>query len=102
MYFHTDNVGTMGRLRLALANADKIRFSVDSAGRLKFKVGEGMWSEPIPSTPDPYRDPPVEKGVWRHEDGTACTAYPDSMDWTYTDEPYNCHIHDQLMWMEKR
>lgn len=73
MYFHTDNVGTMGRLRLALANADKIRFSVDSAGRLKFKVGEGMWSEPIPSTPDPYRDPQPSP-EWRHLDQTLCSG----------------------------
>lgn len=38
----------------------------------------------------------VEKGVWRHEDGTACTSYPDSIDWTYVipEHPgssFKCH-----------
>lgn len=104
MHFHTDDLGTMGRLRLALAKADKIRFSVDGQGRLKYKVGEGMWSEPIASTPDSYRDRPilVEKGVWRHTDGTECLSYPDSRDWTYTTETITCWNHSKTLVMEKR
>lgn len=60
MYFHTDDKNVIARIRLATGqaqlNGDRIRFSVDGNGTLKFKVGEGMWSEPIRSTPDPYRD----------------------------------------------
>lgn len=61
MYFHTDNKATIGNLADALANAEdfgkRVRFDVDDFGRLRYKVGEGMWSPPIDSTPDPYRDP---------------------------------------------
>lgn len=59
-YFHTDNESTVIRLAIALTIAmqddKRVRFDVDELGRLKYKIGEGMWSEPINSTPDPYRD----------------------------------------------
>ena len=60
MYFHTDDQNVLARIRLATGqaqqNGSRIRFSVDANGTFKFKVGEGMWSEPISSTPDPQRD----------------------------------------------
>lgn len=63
MYFHTDNADTIESLQLALTVAvqqeKRIRFDVGSDGSLKYKIGEGMWSAPIRSTPDPYRDAPA-------------------------------------------
>lgn len=60
MYFHTDNKFTLQTIAIAANNAAEngrsLRLDVDSEGRLKFKVGEGMWSAPIASTTDPYRD----------------------------------------------
>lgn len=60
MYFHTDNpftLATLARLMLgASQDGRKVRLNVDEAGRLSYKIGEGMWSAPIDSTPDPYRD----------------------------------------------
>lgn len=60
MYFHTDNADTIETLSLALDVAvqqeKRIRFDVDENGQLKYKIGEGMWSAPISSTLDPYRD----------------------------------------------
>ena len=60
MYFHTDDMNTVDILMYALtdasANNKRVRIDVDHEGNLTFKVGEGMWSAPIASTPDPYRD----------------------------------------------
>lgn len=60
MYFHTDNaftVATLARLlTIAAEDGRKIRLDVDSNGALRYKIGEGMWSGPIDSTYDPYRD----------------------------------------------
>ena len=63
MYFHTDNPVIVSNLAEALSYAasqeKRVRFDVDSFGNLKVKIGEGMWSAPIDSTPDPYRSPQV-------------------------------------------
>lgn len=60
MYFHTDDPKTLnwlrGVLEIAEYNGQSIRFDVDSQGRLKVKRGESMWTAPIHSTPDSYRD----------------------------------------------
>lgn len=60
MYFSTDDPNLMSTLGYLLTEGAKqggrIRFDVDENGRLKYKAGEGMWSPPISSTPDPYRD----------------------------------------------
>lgn len=59
-YFHTDNASTTawlaGVLHRAQTEGLDIRLSVDANNSLKVKLGEGMWSAPIESTPDPYRD----------------------------------------------
>lgn len=59
-YFHTDSARTLSWLanviREAEHNNQSIRLDVDSEGRLKVKRGESMWTAPILSTPDPYRD----------------------------------------------
>lgn len=60
MYFHTNEPNVIDRLADALnfanAHGKRVRIDVDDAGNLKYKIGEGMWSEPISSTKDPYRD----------------------------------------------
>lgn len=60
MYFHTesDNVvaALAGLLSAAADNGKRIRIDVDHGGSPRIKVGEGMWSAPLVSTPDPYRD----------------------------------------------
>ena len=60
MYFHTDDMNTVDILMYALtdasANNKRVRIDVDHEGNLTFKIGEGMWSAPIASTPDPHRD----------------------------------------------
>lgn len=60
MYFHTNKTMTLSDLEHAVGRARvegrSLRIDVDSYGRLRFKVGEGMWSAPIDSTPDTYRD----------------------------------------------
>lgn len=60
MYFSTDNDFTISALAMLLTHAaesgKRVRLDVDSKGRLKYKLGEGMWSGPIDSTEDPYRD----------------------------------------------
>lgn len=60
MHFHTSNLETIGFLAkvLSSAHADvrRVRLDTDKAGNLRIKVGEGMWSAPIPSTEDPYRE----------------------------------------------
>lgn len=60
MYFHTDSGSAKFMLASMLQDAyvedQRVRIDVDSEGNLRIKVGEGMWSAPIVSTPDPYRD----------------------------------------------
>jgi hypothetical protein len=76
MYFHTDNSEVIWEIASALCKAGdhdrSVRFDVDSQGRLKYKIGEGMWTAPFASTPDAYRSLPVHK----HTDGTICDAGP--------------------------
>ena len=59
MYFHTDSGSARyfieSVVRLAEENGQRLRIDVDSEGNLRIKRGEGVWSAPIPSTPDPYR-----------------------------------------------
>lgn len=60
MYFHTDRGFDIAVIANALLTAAtegrRVRIDVDSEGSLKVKIGEGMWSAPFASTPDPYRD----------------------------------------------
>lgn len=59
MYFHTDDPITIKLLKgvvdAAARDDRRLRFNVDSEGRLHWKLGEGTW-ELFSSTPDPYRD----------------------------------------------
>lgn len=59
MYFHTDNQQVIWALAEMLADAyeagRRVRFDVTDTGKLRVKVGEGMWSL-INPTHDPYRD----------------------------------------------
>lgn len=60
MYFHTDNVRTLAFIfavaETALTTETRLRIDVDDRGNLRIKRGEGAWSAPIASTPDPHRD----------------------------------------------
>ena len=60
MYFHTDEPAMIlliaGIAQRAIENGQSLRFDIDSEGNLKMKRGEGIWSAPFASTPDPYRD----------------------------------------------
>lgn len=60
MYFHTDDKHLIGWLADVLKTAEdtgtRVRLDIDSEGNLKVKRGEGVWSPPFASTPDPYRD----------------------------------------------
>jgi hypothetical protein len=60
MYFHTDDPEDVAFLRAMLNVAHykeaRVRVNVTPNGRLTIKVGEGMWSPPMRSTEDPYRD----------------------------------------------
>jgi len=60
MYFHTDNPDTIEVLAFALSVAHqqekRVRLNVDAQGNLIYKIGEGIWSIPMESTEDPYRD----------------------------------------------
>jgi len=58
-YFHTDDPRMIAWLAdvfgtAALLNR-KVRINVED-GNLSIKVGEGVWTAPFASTPDPYRD----------------------------------------------
>lgn len=59
MYFHTDDQVTIAFIenvaRLANKNEQRLRIDVSPTGELRIKRGEGIWSPPIPSEPDPYR-----------------------------------------------
>lgn len=60
MYFHTDSTSAREFIenvaRLATENDQRLRIKVNDDGSLCIKRGEGVWSAPIASTPDPYRD----------------------------------------------
>ena len=60
MYFHTDNnddiTTLMHAASVAMVQEKRFRVNIDAKGRLIYKVGEGMWSAPMESTEDPYRD----------------------------------------------
>ena len=73
-YFHTDSASTTawlaGVLHRAQTEGLSIRLSVDANNSLKVKLGEGMWSPPIESTPDMYREGvPVGNFILTVEDG---------------------------------
>jgi hypothetical protein len=59
-YFHTDDPRTTlwlaNVLSQAKQNGHRVRLSVDSNNNLRVKIEGGMWTAPISSTPDPYRD----------------------------------------------
>jgi hypothetical protein len=59
-YFHTDEPRMVSWLADVMATARdegrKVRLHTDSQGNLRVKVGEGMWTAPFKSTPDPARD----------------------------------------------
>lgn len=59
MYFHTDDEYTAEKIGKNILHAGqdgkRVRIKIEN-GALSFKIGEGMWSAPIASTPDPYRD----------------------------------------------
>lgn len=73
MYFHTDSGSARTFIenvaRLANEQDQRLRIDVDDEGNLRMKRGEGMWSAPISSTPDPYRDAP------RHCGHDACAQH---------------------------
>lgn len=60
MYFHTDDPAMLDLLSniatVALIKGQSVRIDVDDKGALKIKRGEGRWTAPFDSTPDPYRD----------------------------------------------
>lgn len=60
MYFHTDDSTMAGYIADVAKTAEdthtRLRLDVDSEGNLRIKRGEGVWSPPFASTPDPYRD----------------------------------------------
>jgi hypothetical protein len=78
MYFHTDNRDSVEFFIQMLAQAfnddRRIRINVDEHGSLTYKIGEGGWSHPIRSTPDPYRDPQPDvtlaDEIWLENHGT--------------------------------
>lgn len=67
-YFHTDSDMVLSQLAEAITRADlngqSFRISVEN-GIMKYKVGGGGWSPPIRSTPDAYRDAPLD---WEEEE----------------------------------
>lgn len=60
MYFHTHSARTANYIAAvcesAADNDQRVRIDVDDSGALRIKRGEGAWSPPIASDPDPYRD----------------------------------------------
>lgn len=58
-YFMTENPQTLawlvGVIQTAIDNGQKVRFAVQG-NALSVKRGEGGWSPPLFSDPDPYRD----------------------------------------------
>ena len=60
MYFSTDDPEVIAFIaavaETAVENGNRLRIDVDGLGALRIKRGEGMWSPPFYSTPDPYRD----------------------------------------------
>lgn len=61
-YYHTDDPRMLQWLENVLRTTREqnrcIRFRTEGT-TLKVKVGEGVWTAPFQSTPDPYRDSPV-------------------------------------------
>lgn len=60
MYFHTTDPRTVTWLSNVFSTAAieerKVRIDTDEYGNLRIKVGEGIWTHPLASDPDPYRD----------------------------------------------
>lgn len=60
MYFHTDDPEVIAFIaavaQTAVDTGTRLRLDVDGHGDLRIKRGEGMWTAPFYSTPDPYRD----------------------------------------------
>lgn len=58
-YFHTDSPTTLDWLARVVMRAEaegmRLRFRTQGT-TLQVKLGEGTWTAPIESTPDPYRD----------------------------------------------
>jgi hypothetical protein len=63
-YFHTDDPQMVDWLAkvftLAAERGNKVRILTEGT-TLKLKVGEGAWTSPFQSTPDPYRDLRTER-----------------------------------------
>jgi hypothetical protein len=59
-YFHTDSAQTVGWLANVFAQAAeqnrRVRIQTNEYNQLRLKVGEGVWTAPIASTPDEYRE----------------------------------------------
>ena len=59
-YFSTDDRETVDWLAEVFHNASmnerRVRLRTDEKNQLQVKIGEGGWTAPIKSTPDPYRD----------------------------------------------
>lgn len=59
MYFHTDEPSFLIWFEAVVSRAAtegrKLRLDTDEQGNLRIKLGEGVWSPPFQSTPDPYR-----------------------------------------------
>ena len=66
MYFHTDSLSALELIsaltHTAHLQGSSLRIDVDDHGNLRMKVGGGMWTAPIVSTPDNYREPLVVEG----------------------------------------
>lgn len=60
MYFHTDEDVLLDWFERVVKRAKEdnisLRLDVTSQGGLRVKLGEGMWTAPFASTPDPQRD----------------------------------------------
>ena len=57
-YFHSDDPEFLRRLTDALLHPDtyRVRVAVGEDNSLMLKINGGVWSAPIASTPDPWRD----------------------------------------------
>lgn len=92
-YYHTDSASTLAWLASVIERAQRdnlsVRFSVDFENRLRVKVGGSMWSAPIESTHDVFRDgAPVGNFTMTIEDSPMSIA--DIQRVACTDE--FCHI----------
>lgn len=70
MYFHTDDNSLVHWLADVMDQAARherpVRFNVDGNGSLSVKVGQGAWTAPFASTPDPYRDQSQQDRIRQH------------------------------------